>query len=436
MKETNEILTRYDHLLNDDGPAAIVLKQWLKPVGGDIIFPPTYAAPSQKKGDPPVYNIDRFGETSILQKKFEKLGKVQTFVDAERTEQGREHSVCVIDSIPSQANRIEPAFADAIADGKLVPCVVVKVKSKNEDGEEEEHGVNLLEAGHRAADAVVRFSSLANELAAAIRARQNGDSLPLAKIAPTSLVFGMWDSRATGVKVPRLLNSIIRAYDVYEYRRSAQYSAATDYEAAGVAAEKGEKGQKKLADEGMAPVPATFGLGGIEAKGGICREASLNLVTLRDIGTRVMKKSSDVEELDKEQSRNETLRLQRYLLGLALVSLTWFDGKTLNLRQGCQLVALPAQLMTRVCVNADGGETDFRIDRDSAIGFAKVAAADFVTGKDPISFDFDAEKHRGPAPRKSDEPIYPSDWFIYANVRFSPDKAKTALKKKTTEETQ
>src|SRR5947209_3626960 len=133
MNKMNNILTRYDDLLKDDGPAAIVLKQWLKPVGGDIISPPTYAAPSQKKGDPSVYNIDRFGETSVLRKTFEKLGKVQTFVDTERTEQGREHSVCVIDSIPSQANRIEPAFGNVIADGKLVPRVVVSAKCKNDD---------------------------------------------------------------------------------------------------------------------------------------------------------------------------------------------------------------------------------------------------------------------------------------------------------------
>src|SRR5437867_333802 len=133
-----DVLARFDDLLKDDGPAAIVLKQWLKPVGGDIIFPPTYAAPSQKKGDPPVYNIDRFGETSTLRKTFEKLGKVQTFLDAERIEQGRQHSVCTIDSIPSQANRIEPAFGDAIAGGKLVPRVVVKVKLKNDEGQEEE----------------------------------------------------------------------------------------------------------------------------------------------------------------------------------------------------------------------------------------------------------------------------------------------------------
>ena len=54
----SDLLKKYDDLLKETGPAAIVLKQWLKPVGGDVFFPPTYANPSQRKGDPPVYNID------------------------------------------------------------------------------------------------------------------------------------------------------------------------------------------------------------------------------------------------------------------------------------------------------------------------------------------------------------------------------------------
>ena len=213
----------------------------------------------------------------------------------------------------------------------------------------------------------------------------------------------MWDSRVTGVKVPRLINSIIRAYDVFEYRRSAQYFSATDYEAAGVVAEKGEKGLKKLADQGMAEVPATFGLGGIEAKGGICRDASLNLVTLRDIVAIVKKKIGRQEEIDKEKSREETLKLQRYLLGLALVSLSWFDGKTLNLRQGCQLVAVPDKPMMRACINADGTETAFQIDRHLAVEYAKKAADGFDV----------VEGYEG---------------------TFDPKKAKEALRKKISEE--
>ena len=338
------LLNKYDDLLSDAGPAAIVLKQWLKPVGGDVFFPPTYANPSQRKGDPPVYNIDRFEDAR--------------------------HSVCVIDSIPSQGNRMEPAIGRVTNKAgkriKLVPNVVVKAIV---DGEEKE--VNLLEAGHRAADAVIQLSSLREEITKAIKAYKAGDSTPLAKLAPTSLVFGMWDSRESGVKVPRLLNSIIRAYDVLEHRRSSQFNAALDYEAAGVVPGKGDK---KLSEVGMDGAPATFQHGGIEARGGVCRDASLNLCTLRDIG------STD---------KDKTIALQRYILGLSLVALTYFDGKTLNLRQGCQFVAIPDKPMTRTRISADGSEATVDLDRDSALAYAEAAANAFVVGDDRDDATFD-----------------------------------------------
>ena len=361
------MIDRFDNLLQDNGPAAIVLKQWLKPVDDGVIFPPTYANP--RKGDPPVYNIDRHGETVQLSKRFTKFEKTQAFMDEARTELGREHSVCVIDSIPSQANRIEPAFGRMRdKDGnpvRLVPKVIITAKV---DGEEKE--IDLLDAGHRAADAVVQLSSLREEITSAIKARRQGDSVPLAKLAPTSLLFGMWDSRESGEKVPRLINSIIRAYDVIEFKRSSQFNAALDFEAAGVVPGKGDK---KLSEVGMDSAPAAFQLGGVEAKGGICRTSTLNLCTLRDI-------------LGKPKES-----LQRYILGLALVAMTYFDGKTLNLRQGCQLVAAPGKPMTRTLVYADGAEETFDIDRDMALAYATVAAKEFGVGKDCVDAKFSPE---------------------------------------------
>lgn len=364
-------LDSFDYLLKDTGPAAIILKQWLKPVGDPIIFPPTYANPKEK--DPPVYNIDHFGETTSLGKRFEKFKKTQTFMNSERTEEGKLHSVCIIDSIPSQANRIEPAFARLFDDEgkpvKLVPTVRVKAKIGNEEIDLD----LLVDAGHRIADAMLRYTSIANDISAAILARKKRDmpdSKPLAKLAPTSLVFGMWDSQATGVKIPRLINSIIRAYDVREYRRSSQFNPAMDFEAAGVTTDKGDA---RLSEVGMDGAPSTFQLGGIEAIGGICREASLNLCTLRDIIST---------------SKEETQKLQQYILGLSLVALTYLDGKILNLRQGCQLVAVPGKPMERMAINADGTETAFAIDAKSALKYACKAAADFGIGPDRIDVTF------------------------------------------------
>jgi CRISPR-associated protein Csb1 len=367
----SEILTQYDNLLKDTGPAAIVLEHWLKPVGGDVIFPPTYANPSQRRGDPPVYNIDRFGDTVNLGKRFTRFEKSHTFMDETRVEEGREHSVCVIDSIPSQANRIEPALGRITdKDGKrvrLVPTVIVEVKI----GDEVQRKSLLEDAGHRVADALLLSSTLREKVTAAIRSRQDGDSAPLAKLAPTSLVFGMWDSRESGTKVPRLINSIIRAYGVLEHRRSSQFHAAIDYEAAGVVAGKGDK---KLSEVGMDSAPAVFQHGGIEAKDGIRRDASLNLCTLRDIVTA---------------TPEATRTLQRYILELSLVAMTYFDGKTLNLRQGCQLVAIKEKPMRRTLVYADGAKAPFDIDREDAISYATAVAEAFGVGEDETDVTFD-----------------------------------------------
>lgn len=341
-----DLLKQFDSLLADDGPAAVVLKQSLKPVGGDVFYPPTYANPDAREKRP-VYNIDRFADGM---------------------------SVCVVDSIPSQANRIEPAFA-RIADGKLVPQVIVSAELTKEKELVVSH---LLEAGHRAADALVRFSSLAWEVTKAIAALKHGDALPLAKLAPTSLVFGIWDSRDTGVKVPRLINSIIRAYNVDEHRRSAQYTPALNYADVGVG---GDQELQKNSTQGMAEVPATFQHGGISARGGIVRDASLNLCTLRDIATPNPLKPD----------AKQTLALQRYVLGLSLVAITYFDGKTLNLRQGCQLVAVPEKPMSRVLVNADGTDSPFAIDRDGAIAYATAVAEAFGVGADHLDVRFDAK---------------------------------------------
>jgi hypothetical protein len=145
---------------------------------------------------------------------------------------------------------------------------------------------------------------------------------------------------------------------------------------------------KNLADEGMAEVPGTFALGGVEAHGDIRRDAVLNLVTLRDT-VAIIKNSQG--EVDTGKSREATWKLQRYLLGLALVSLTWFDGKALNLRQGCQLVGLPEKPLTRCYVNADGAEIPFDLDKQMALDYAKEAAEEFgvVAGYEGV---FEAKK--------------------------------------------
>ncbi|MGR8979790.1 MAG: type I-G CRISPR-associated RAMP protein Csb1/Cas7g [Gammaproteobacteria bacterium] len=200
------LLNQYDSWLQPTGPAALVIRENLMPVEGldGVIFPATFAAGETFKGG---YNID---------------------------ELPNERNICLVDSVGSQANRIEPIFMNEPY-AKLVPQVTVKAGDKT---------VNLLEAGHRAGDAIVRCSVLKSELQKAFKDAQKGNMQTLAKISPTSLIFGVWDSRDTQAKLPRLIASTIRAFDVRKLTRSAVYIPAAEYVNQGLLDEPEDKTAK------------------------------------------------------------------------------------------------------------------------------------------------------------------------------------------------
>ena len=100
-----------------------------------------------------------------------------------------------------------------------------------------------------------------------------------ARIAPTSLVFGVWDSRDTQAKLPRIVQSTIRAEDVEVLTRSAQYNPALDYadiEVFSEADQEKQQGDPKspLAKRGFVHVPAVRTHGGVIARGAIRRDVT------------------------------------------------------------------------------------------------------------------------------------------------------------------
>ncbi len=374
MNEEQIQLTHYDAWLKDDSDvAALVMRQWLEPVEGKdaVIFPPTYAKPERiKDEDWTGYNIDRFDNSSV----------------------------CQIDSVGSQANRMEPIFKREKYK-HLVPQVIIKA------GEREVH---LLDAGHRAADAIVRFAdkmedvqngkALGELLWDAFKSWQDsGDAEPLAQIAPTSLVFGAWDSRATGAKVPRVLRSVIRAYNVKPYTRSAQFNTPLHYVNEGLIKEtldKGEGEKNPLSQEGFHDNPATRKHGGVEVLGEIRRDVSLNLVALRSLGVRPNPK-------EKAEVAERTLKLRRYVLGLALVALTHRDDQMFNLREGCLLRI--AKSSSWKAVPFEGDAKDISIDSGGAFQFADATVGDFRVQQFEKSFVFDKKKAEGWLGLKKDD---------------------------------
>jgi CRISPR-associated protein Csb1 len=343
MSNTNSAHTQFDNLLAADGPAALVVREHLIPVEGAdaVLFPATYADIG--------YNID---------------------YENQRERTGR--NVCLIDSVGSQANRIEPLFKDAPY-AELVPQIVIKA------GEKE---INLLDAGHRAGDALVRCSALHDELEAAFAAVLKGNAVPLAKIAPTSIVFGVWDSRGSQAKLPRLISSTIRAFDVRKLTRSAQYWAGGSsdpnpiFDATlllGPITDKSDKESRSTA--GFTHVPSTGVHGGVIAEGGIRRDAVLALSPLK---------------LLRAETPEDTTKLRRYILGLALVAFTKLPLEFY--RQGTILVLDPAKAREFKSVKSDGSRADVAITHEVALAFAQAAAADFGVGKSKVPVTFDVAR--------------------------------------------
>jgi len=314
----SEILKQFDEWLRADGPVAVTVRQALEPVMGKdaVLFPPTFAPPT--KEDVPGYVID---ETS-------------------------DGKTAIVDTVGSQANRLEPLFKQPPY-ASLVPQAEIRIGERR---------VNLLDAGHRAADALVRFSSKRDEIAKAFASiAERGDSTELAKLAPTSLVFGVWDSRGINVKLPRLLGATVRAYGVEKLDRAAQYFSVFEKEETELLGES----QETLSGLGLSDAPAGRGPGGIIARKGVAREAVLNLIALRALAGA---------------DSGGTLALQRYILGLAMVALT--APVELFLREGCLLVQ-SAGGSEQLVVKRTGERTKFTVIAEEALRFAQASADAF-----------------------------------------------------------
>lgn len=326
---------RAEEWLSPTGPVALVWKQQLEPVEGDggVFFPPTYADLKEN------YNIDSLSDGT---------------------------RVVTVDSVGSQANRIEPIFErsegdDALA--KLVPQIEIEIS--------EGRRRSIFRAGHRLGDAIIRSSELKDEARAAFAAfLDTGDASEIAKLAPTSLVFGVWDSRDTQAKLPRLVQSVIRAWDIDRLTRSAQYVPTIDYAALDVFSEEEktkQEGDPKslLAKRGFVAVPAIGAHGGVVARGPIVRDVTINLLAVRRL------KGGDA-----------TQALRRYILGLCLVAATEpLDG---FLRAGCLLVPKASAKAPWFEVARDGERSEVSLDAPEVRSFASDAASNFGVAADRV----------------------------------------------------
>ncbi len=173
--------------------AAIRAIRRLQPVGGpgDKIFPPTY--PGDRNNDPPRHVFER------------------------RRINGQNVLCVLIDSVQSQANRLEEALRTARDAGDIAfPAITVDFSKTEVD---DIGRITTLDAPHRVFDAIIRDSELDGkrfrdtDVGRHLIGAKAQSARALFELSPTALVFGAWNSTGEGgglgAKFPRAVVSEI-----------------------------------------------------------------------------------------------------------------------------------------------------------------------------------------------------------------------------------
>jgi CRISPR-associated protein Csb1 len=176
--------------------AAIRVRQQLQPAGGkgDKVFPPTYATGEK--------TLKYAGETRRIE--------------------GTDVPCVLLDSVASQANRIEEALLSAW-EANALTFPVIGVDFSGEKDLIDLGSVTTLQAPHRIADAILRdatdldgttlFRDMTEGKAFTDATSRNATAVYV--LCPTALVFGVWDSTGPkgglGAKFQRALTSEIVA---------------------------------------------------------------------------------------------------------------------------------------------------------------------------------------------------------------------------------
>lgn len=307
-----------------------------------------------------IVGIKRTAEMSVLGEKDENgmLVRPPTFANPGKRGHGRYlinetdgRTEVDIDTRERQNRRaaevLHEKFAIALPDKRI-----------NKGGAGTRGEVRIGELGHRAADAGVRASSFADEARTAFQAVLGGDYSHLARLDPTSLLFGAFDSRDTGAKVTGVYSSRITGHGVTPIQSGTQYRGFIEDKRLAAETYKDREGfatlltsDKSAAETGLVnqPVPTVENgevpLGGEHMVGvrvrRIVRTTTLDIVRVR--------------KFDPEWVR-------QYVFGLGLLCLTAeYDH---DLRQGCHLLETSIQT---VAVERNGAEAVWECDADELL---------------------------------------------------------------------
>jgi len=362
--------------------AAVRRKQILQPVGGpgDKIFPPTY--PGEGQNEPPRHVYER------------------------RRLKGEDVWCVLIDSVQSQANRLEESLLEAIADGLPIPHVAVDFSGSGLDGIDR---ITSLEAPHRVYDAILRDSELdgvsfmKSEVGQRLAKAKPEDASAILEVSPTALLFGAWHSTGEGgglgAKFARCLTSEIIGVgvpvDEEVNRRTGEVTIRTAGRRTGsridplgvlrkVEVFKGEDGwstlEKDAGRKAKRVRPSEINHGNIapsvQPLGVTCDHAE-HMVVLSFAALRRLRFGSP-----EKDAAGRSL-----LAALGLCAVTEQDSRGYALRSRCDLVC--DGTMSLELVHADGRTEAVTIDRETARAlyheaFGQAQAAGFELSADPL----------------------------------------------------
>lgn len=297
---------------------------------------------------------------------------------------GGEAVDCVlVDSVQSQANRLEDLLLEAFRSGRLaLPVFEVDLKLPGHDT------ITSLTAPHRVHDAILR-DSLWNGIP--FRESENGKRLVSARAwnataffeyAPTALLFGTWDSQSGGgtntAKIARSLVSEIIAIGAVPGVRTASrldplgiklvkdVISRTDGPEMWRFVEPGGEAKKSKKGEGKLVRPSEINHGNvtptITAAGFTCREAvQTTVLSLTQIRKLKFPTGVSLTSLERDVAGRAVIAA----LGLFAVTLQHEDGY--QLRSRCQLVPSKEPLFEFLGRTAEEKE-EFSIDSAVARG--------------------------------------------------------------------
>jgi CRISPR-associated protein Csb1 len=304
------------------GAAAFRCRRRLQPGGGegDKVFPPTFMGA--------VYAVEQ------------------------RKVPGHEQPVtCVLlDSVQSQANRMEQALQEALDAGE-VALPIVEVDFSEAELLEPVGKLTSLQVPHRLADAILRDSEHGgkpfreSEIARSLNQATSLNATPLYRFCPTALVFGMWDSTGPkgglGAKFERAMVSEVTGFEasLADFHRNRGVRRDPLEASKSVSIVKNENGSWRVVDDpkmkGVIP-PSKVNHGSVPfdvANAGVTIGYAEQVTTLSLICLRRLRFPGD--GLKADLAANVAGRTALAALGLCAATLAFEAG--MGLRSRCLL---------------------------------------------------------------------------------------------------